>query len=89
MMRAAILDVCLAEKGDAVGANEGMPAFTFPHDALQHILFALKSDTSVRIRRLAIQILQTVMARSCGHLTVNCSHAQLCPLLVWAVLLQF
>ncbi|CAL8468076.1 g7615 [Coccomyxa elongata] len=57
----SILEVCLTEKSDAIDAIEGMSAFTFPHDALQHIVFALKTDTSVRIRRLGIETLQTVM----------------------------
>ena len=51
--------------------TKGMPAIVFPHDVLQLILFALKSDTSVRIRRLGIEVLQNVMARSLGHLTLN------------------
>ena len=67
-MCAAILEVCIQNRSDG---TESMPALAFPHDALQHVLFTLKSDTSVRIRRLGIEVLQTAMASSLGHLTLT------------------
>ncbi|BDA42233.1 hypothetical protein COCOBI_03-1200 [Coccomyxa sp. Obi] len=75
----SILEVCSTERDDAI---EEMASFIFPHDALQHILFALKSDTSTMPQEIPEDIKDALdtLVMKCRDKDSQVRHASFCCL---------